>query len=78
MDYSMEKATAANPNDSSQNASRAVEAQWAYHEPMDADQAFSTLKMIKDLTLFNSPLSQAQIKAETQSLVTQTVQIGPV
>jgi hypothetical protein len=78
MDYSMEKANAGNPNDSSQNAGRAGEAQWVYHEPMDAEQAFSTLRMIKDMTLFTSPLSQAQIKAETQSLVTQTVQIGPV
>ena len=34
--------------------------------------------MIKDLTLFNSALSKAQIKAEAQSLVSQTVQIGPV
>ena len=37
MDYSMEKANASNPNDSSQNAGRVGEAQWAYHEPMDAE-----------------------------------------
>ena len=78
MDYSMEKANAGNPNDNSQNAGRAVGAEWAYHEPLDVEQAFSTLKMIKDMTLFTSPLSQAQIKSETQSLVSQTVQLGPV
>jgi len=45
---------------------------------MDLEQAVSTLRLIKDLTVFNSPLSQAQIKTEVQALVTQTVQIGPV
>ena len=65
MDHSLERANGGTPNDSSQNASRAGEAQWVYHEPLDAEQAFSTLRMIKDMTLFTSPLSQAQIKAET-------------
>ena len=37
---------------------------WDYHKPADAEQALSTLRLMKDLTLFNSPLSQAQIKAE--------------
>ena len=35
-----------------------------YHEPMDQEQAFGTLKMLKDMTLFKSPLSQAQVKSE--------------
>lgn len=45
---------------------------------MDVEQTTSTLRLMNDMTLFNSPLSQAQIKAEVQALVTQTVQIGPV
>jgi hypothetical protein len=36
------------------------------------------MKLIKEMTMFNSPLSQAQIKQEIQQLVTMTVQIGPV
>jgi hypothetical protein len=50
----------------------------ATHEPLDKGQAENCVRMMKEMTLFSSPLSQAQVKAEVQKLVTQTVQIGPV
>ena len=49
-----------------------------YHEPLESEKAFETLELTKDTSLFNSRLSQAQIKSETQQLVSYTVQIGPV
>ena len=48
------------------------------HQPFDKDQSENCVRMMKDLTLFSSPLSQTQVKTEVQKLVTQTVQIGPV
>lgn len=36
-----------------------------YHEPLEGERAFQTLEMTKDTSLFNSRLSQAQIKSET-------------
>lgn len=45
---------------------------------MDEESALKCLKMLKDMKLYNSVLSQTQIKSEIQQMVTQTVQIGPV
>ena len=51
---------------------------WDYHKPLEEENSNNSLKMIKDMTMFSSPLSQAQIKQEIYQLVTYTVQIGPV
>ena len=48
------------------------------HMPSNPQQAIQTLKMGKETILFNNEPTQEQIKKEVQSLVTQTVQIGPV